>query len=212
MKKHGTYAFLAALLLFMPAAQAQDRGEEFDAFKEAAKNKSVLFRGRRASSYGNVHFNGTFYWTSPEFKPGNVCYGGKMYYDELMNIDACAHELLVRSAPGMPAAIVDRDLVTFFTIGEDRYENLSLAGTEGAKPGFYRVMLQSPQFTVYERMEKPLRTSTDYQNGAGSGYEDPNYRSNFLSYFSYSPRYWQLRDGRLKKISRRKALKLSNAK
>ena len=197
--------FMAVLLGSVQIVQAQST-EEFTKFQQAASYQSALFRGRSARLYTGTLFNGHYFWTSPEYRTGSVTFNGKTYYGVLMNIDACAQDLLVRSHSGAPAVIVARDMVPEFTIGDEHYVNLVLAGVPGAVEGYYRVACESP--LIYQRVNKVLSSSTNNVNGSGIGYEDPGYRTDVFNYFMNEVRFYVLKDGALKKIGKKKARKM----
>lgn len=206
MKNKLVVLFLLTGAFLMRPDNALAQQAEFDAFQKEASFKSVLYRGRAAQQYSGILFNGNYYWLTTEFLPGSVTFNGKHYTDVLLNIDAVTHDLLVKNNPGAPAVVVARDLVTDLQIGEDRFVNLELAGQQDALPGFYCIASEQP--LIYLRVDKRLNTSTENTNGPTIGYYDPNYRSDVLNYFGREERYYVLKDGRLKRIGRRKALKL----
>lgn len=179
---------------------------EFDSFRKAASYQSVLYRGHAPRSYASVLYNGTYFWQTTEFLPGSVTFNGKHYTNVLLNIDAFAQELLVKSAPGAPAVVLNRSKVTGLEIDGRQFVNLELAGQEGALPGFYCVACGNP--LIYQRIDKYYASSTDNVNGQAIGYEDPNYRTDVLNYFNMYQRFYVVKDGRLKKIGKRKAFKL----
>ena len=57
-----------------PPAQAQD---DYDLFRQSAAGASLLYRGRQAYEYALL-YNGTYYWESSIFSPGEV--GDPLYY------------------------------------------------------------------------------------------------------------------------------------
>lgn len=225
---------LAAALLFAFSAGAQNDAEHAR-FREAAEEQSVLYCGRQATNYRNIHFNGTYYWFPPapvqstvvvdglvytgsgvtsyeEFFDAEIMYNGKEYRDVMANIDACSQELLVRYASGMPAVVVDRDHVPYCRINGWKFVNLRLSGVDGSDPGFYQVLADRDGIMVLKRVGKVLRNSADNVNGTRIGYKDPDYNEKVLDFFSEVNSYYLLRAGTLKKIGAHKAKKLSNAK
>ena len=223
----------AALLCALPAGAQNDA--EYARFQEAAEEQSVLYCGRQATNYRNIHFNGTFYWFPPalvqstvvvdgnvytgsgvasyeEFFDADIKFNDKVYYGVMANIDACSQELLVRYASGMPAVVVDREHVPWCRINGWKFVNLQYSGIEDADPGFYQVLADRDDMMVLKRVGKVLRNSADNVNGTRIGYKDPNYNEKVLDFFSAVNSHYLLRDGHLKKIGAHKAKKLSNAK
>lgn len=206
-KKH-SWAVLALLLAAAataPQVSAQ-QADDYAAYSTQAREQSMLYRGRRATSYANVHYNGTYHWSTPKFKTGTVSYNGKVYEDVLVNIDAVEHELLVRYTQSMPEVVVDRGHVDWFTIGEQKYINGELSGIEGAK-GYYLVLSDKSNMLL-QQVRKHIKKSAENVNGDAIGYKDPNYNANIHSYFAMESIYYAVKDGRLKKITRRKAKKM----
>lgn len=201
---------LVVLLLvsgvFLLPVNAQAQQAEFEAFQKAASYKSVLYRGRAPQLYTGILYNGTYFWNTPEFLPGSVTFNGKHYTNVLLNIDACAQEVLVQSNPGAPAVVITRSKVTELEIGGKKYVNLELSGQPDALPGFYCIACEEP--LIYQRIDKHFSTSTENVNGESIGYDDPNYRPDVLNYFGRDQRFFVLKDGKLKRIGKRKAFKM----
>lgn len=204
MMKEKLVVFLAVAMAASLPLCAQDA--EYAEFQKAATHQSVLYRGRAAQLYSGTLYNGHFYWTSPEFRTGSVVFNGKTYSGVLLNIDACAQDLLAKSQSGAPAVIVARDVVPEFFIGDEHYVNLFLEGVPGAVEGYYRIACEQP--LVYHRVNKVMQSSTNNVNGSGIGYEDPGYRTDVFNYFMKEERFYVVKDGALKKIGKRKARKI----
>lgn len=200
--KNKLVVFLALLLGTVQLSLAQGTAE-FNAFQEAAGFQSVLYRGHAALQYSGTLYNGHYYWVTPDFREGSVLFNGKRYSNVLLNVDACDQQLLAKAYEGMMPVAVSRDLVPEFEIAGQKYVNLSLAGQKDASPGFYLVACEEP--LIYQRINKILSSSTGDMNGPGIGYDDPNYRYDVFNYFMNDVHYYVLKDGKLKKIGRRKA-------
>lgn len=200
-------ALLGASLLAPVESRAQQA--EYDRFQSAAAVQSVLYRGRAACDYSSALYNGHYYWSTKEFLTGSVLFNGKRYGNVLLNIDACDQQLLAKAYDGAMAVIVSRELVPEFEIDGESFVNLSLAGLDGAAPGFYRIACEQP--LIYQRINKIFTSSTGDTNGPAIGYDDPYYRDDVLNYFLKDEHYYVLKEGKLKKTGRRKALKTINA-
>ena len=196
---------LAAALGASQIVHAQG-SQEFSTFQKAAAYQSVLYRGHSATLYIGTLYNGHYFWETPDFRTGSVLFNGKRYTDVLLNIDACAQDLLVRSSVGAPSVVVSRNLVPEFQIEGQSFVNLELAGMKGAIPGFYRIAKEEP--LIYQRIDKHLSSSTGNMNGPSIGYDDPNYREDVFNYFAREERFYIVKDNALKKIGRRKARKI----
>jgi len=187
-------------------ASAQNSAE-YQAFMQASGYKSVLFRGKVAQSYSGTPHNGTYYWSSPEFKLGSIMYNGKLYEDVFLNIDANTKDVLVRSNQNSLPVALNRDYVDYFNIGDDRFINLQKSGYP-ARIGFYQIIKDGDE-PIYLYVSKSYMSSTDNVNGDEIGYVDENYNAKLFKYFGYEARYYMYRAGKLKKIGRNKALKLA---
>ena len=200
MKISKITATIALLCLGAAAAGAQ----EYEKFMEAAKEQSVLYRGRQATQYTTT-CNGTYFWSSKSFQEGSVLYNHKLYTGVLLNIDALSQRLLVRLSNDQSAVSLSTDEVEWCKIGSRVFVNLRQKGVGGAEQGFYEVLSEEAQ--VYLRVDKSIHNAVDSKNGEGIGYHDPDYRNDVLSYYAYVPRYYMMKDGKLTKVSKKKALK-----
>lgn len=197
------------VILFAGAHFAQcQESADFRDFMAAAGNNSVLFCGKLATDYSGLKYNGTYFWSSPQFRGGDVCYNGKVYQNVLMNIDAVRQELLVKQAEGAPAIVADIDFVPYFRIGSETYVNLRAIGQEDAPEGYF-LQLGSGDGTVYYRVDKRFCNDTEYANGKLIGYDDPDYNDKISHYFRCDDWYCQIHKGKIKKLGRRKALKIA---
>lgn len=210
MNKH-LIVFLLLAVVSVPATAQGDYERKM--FMDAAGYQSILYRGRQASSYAHIKYNGHCFWLSPQFLLGSVYLNGKQYDDVLLNIDACEQQLLTRTTEASPAIIIPRDRVTSFSIGESKFVNLEVTAPElEAEAGFYQILRAGDAPVIY-RSEKMIRTSPDNDNGEqGIGYHDPDYNEEVLTSFIMTRKFYTLRDGKLKRISPRKAKKMLNGK
>lgn len=177
--------------------------ESYQIFSEAARQESVLFRGRQARQY-NFLYNGHCYWSSTEFVAGDVSYNDKIYYGVLLNIDAADNALLTRMSPDMPAIALEMEDVPWCVIGGIRYRNLKMEGYADAEEGLYEVL--SDDGEAFRKVSKQLANYIGNKNGDGIGYFDPNYKENVHDYFQPSVRYYVIKDGVLRKVSKKKAM------
>lgn len=210
MHKHLILSLLLAAVSLSAAAQGD---YERKLYKEAAGYQAVLYRGRQATSYTHINYNGHYFWLWPQFFEGSVSLNGKQYDDVLLNIDACEQQLLTKAFETGPAIIIPRDEVTTFSIGESMFVNLRNAypGLDAAD-GFYQIMRDGVE-PLFMRVDKMIRTSPDSANGEqGIGYVDPEYKDGVLTAFIISRKYFILRGNKLKRIGANKAKKMMNGK
>lgn len=184
-----TYIVLALAFASL-TGYSQDYPER-QAFQDSSGKVSTLFRQKQAVRYNFPH-NGNFYWQSPEFKTGEVLFGGKLYKNLLLNIDAVRHQPVVMPDRNSVVLDLDREYVLYFTMGKARLDNLFLQGVKGAGEGFYE-LLEDADYKLYRRVGKTLAESTDFSvNGDGIGYEDPAYRRDVHRYFRYHADFYAL--------------------
>lgn len=209
-------AVLLALLLacWSLGAQSITDTEEYRIFSSQAKEYSVLFRGRRMTVYNFAH-NGNNFWRTPEFKQGELLYNGKLYSGVYLNLDACAHDLVVKlNSSTMPVSI-DWRAVEYADF--DGRHHVQLKGTPKSRsvkifPGLYEELYNNGETAVYRKIVKAVTTDTGEHNGDGIGYDDPNYRMEILTYFKNNEHYYSVVKGVIQKIGKAKAKKLMNGR
>ncbi|MBR5076842.1 MAG: hypothetical protein IKX28_07545 [Bacteroidales bacterium] len=197
---------LLAALACCPGAGAQaPDGPEVRLYQQMAESHAVIYSGREAEHY-DFPYNGHPYWNTPEFRPGDIDFEGRHYYDVPLNIDAHTQRALLRFnnsaftfalTPGAVSA-VDIDGHHFVGVGPD---------VEGIQEGFYDVIGTGPA-QVYKQVNKPLLSASNTNvNGDDIGYEDPNYRPQVKLFFAYKVLYFfRDADGNFSRIRNRNAL------
>lgn len=199
-------ALLAGALLLMAWGTdlaAQSRREETLSFQQAAGVQTVLLRGKQAARY-DFPANGNPYWSSPEYRTGDIEIEGRRYCDIPFNIDAVAQRLLVRVGDSQVAVSVPPSRVSAIDLGERHFRGV---GPDGPLPeGFYEVIGNGPE-QVYKNVSKVLNSSPDNVNGDAIGYRDPNYRTDVSRYFALRRNYY-FRDagGQFRRIKGKSAL------
>lgn len=77
-------ALLCAFCI-LPSAYAQQT--VFDEYRKAAGDYAALFSGRIEPSYNPQKYLNHPYWTTDEFRNGDVCYNGQLYTGLLLRYD-----------------------------------------------------------------------------------------------------------------------------
>ena len=145
-----------AVLGFLAAASAQD---DYDVYMQESGGLSLLYRGRQAYIY-DILFNGTYWWSTPEFRPGTVRYNGKAYRNVPMNIDAVRQELVVQAPAGVNGKVLDNRYVDSCRIGSEKFINLqALLGPDA--PGGYWQVLYDGQAKFLKQVTKKLDSDLD---------------------------------------------------
>ena len=199
MKRIAIIVAVLAILCQCTTASAQDY-PEYDRFAEEAGEMSMLYRGKQGMSY-SFPYNGTYFWYSKDFLPGDVFYNGKLYRGAFVNINAHLQELLVKQNEDYLPVLVDTDYVEWFTMGDRRFVTRDVAGLAILSDGFYEVLFDG-QAKLYKRVDKLLRKDSNNRNGAGIGYDDPNYNDKVPDYFANRVSYYFVKDGAIHSIKR----------
>ena len=131
------------------------QGVDFEAYEKAAREGSLLFRGRRPVGYKFQH-NGTPYWDTPLFYGGTLRYNRKTYRVAAFNLDAVRHQLIVREPESGDEVQLNRDEVEAFTFGERRFVNGELFASPRLPAGFYEIFFEG-KARILKRIDKELR-------------------------------------------------------
>ncbi len=161
--------------------------------------QSPVYRGRVIPDY-DFSFNGHYFWYTPEFRPGTLCYNGTVYQDVNMNVNSHTQEVLVKQTQAEPPVALDGNLLPWFEQDGIYYVNLRLAGVEAAPEGFFQVLYDGQQTCYCQRRKLFARDPGNHDGVRGIGYNDPNYREDVISYFHQQDNYFAIRKGKFKKI------------
>ena len=171
-----------------------------------AQDYDSFFRGQIAPQY-KLRYNGTYYWTSPEFSRGQkVCFDGKVYDDLELNVNAHTHQLLLRRKGDVISMALERESVEWFTVRDTTYLNLNALGFNEVPEGYYK-LLHNGGAVLFERVDKVLQSRVDNMNGEFIGYYDPHYDPKLTSVFEKVRSYWYYKDGHFTKMKQRKDIK-----
>lgn len=169
--------------------------------------QTPLLRGKASASYTFL-YNGTPFWSTPEFSEGEVLFDGHIFRDVELNIDACRQELVVRRAAGCLNISPDTDLVGYFIKDGVCYVNLRYAGVPDAPKGFF-IEKTDGKRVIYYQVLKPFYSETGDHNGPrGIGYDDPKYREDVTGYFYFTEHWYEYKDGALTKLKRHRGRRL----
>lgn len=177
-------AGLLLLTLLVIPATAQD---DYAFYMSEAGSSSLLYRGRRAFEYP-ILFNGTYWWSGPAFRNGEVSYNGKHYRDVQLNIDAARQELIVQDPVGLTGKLLAGDLVESFVIDGTRYLNLrSIYGPEA--PGGYWQVLYDGDKKFVRQVTKQLVQDLDGSKRSQIGEVFSEYKRNVFNVFIQNVAY-----------------------
>ena len=195
--RHLAFVMAVLLLADLPRATAQD---DYALFSDRAGSASLLYRGHKAYEYALL-YNGTYYWSSPDFQTGTVVYNGKAYRDILLNIDAARQDLVVRVS-GVSYKLIPREHVQECAFGGRQFLNLQYLYGETAPSGYWEV-LYAGRAKVLQRVTKRLEQDLDGRKREETHYDGP-FRMDIYQAFIYSADYCYIsEDGEIVPLKRR---------
>ena len=188
------------LLLMAFTVMAQD---DVEIYLRAAGNSSNLYRGRKALDY-KFPYNGTFFWESPIYHSGRVCYNGKVYNCDALNIDAAQQELLVKDVYGVVSVMLNRDYVSWFETAGRRFIHPRVCFDDPSLPeGFFEVLYDG-RVKVLRQTLKVL-DKVSHPEMADTGTEGVPILANVMEVFQRRIScYYVTESGEFLKINRRK--------
>lgn len=195
--------FLLTLFLLLvtgfPPALAQD---DYDLFRQNAAGASLLYRGHESYEYALL-YNGTYYWQTPVFSPGEVYYNGNLYRDVPLNIDAARQELLLRNPAGLSVKILEPQFVSECSFGGNRYLNLQYLYGPSAPGGYWQDLYDQGRGKLLLQVRKTLEQDLDGRKRDQTRY-DGVFRRNVYQVFTYTADYLYISEaGEFARIRRR---------
>ena len=155
-------AIASAILFLLPSLWGIDalRAQEYGSFMEEAGLSSVLYRGRVALRYPFA-FNGTVYWSGPEFKTGSLVFNSKRYEGVLLNVNANLHEVQVRWSASSPAVALSPSMVESLSFDSMVFENMYSNPVPGIPQGYYQLLYKGRNHTLYKRVDRNYSDGID---------------------------------------------------
>ena len=162
---------------------------DYERFREASGPLSIIFQGRQSTEYG-FPYNGTCYWTSPQFEEGSLCYRGKVYTGLLLNINAAEQELIC-SLPGSTVrGVLDGTDIDWVMMGGKKYVPAESISTATLPSGFWEVVYEGDALVV-KQIRRLLRKDMDGALRARAEY-DGLYRRNIHDIFIAEINYYHI--------------------
>lgn len=191
-------ALLALALLMSVPALAQD---DEALYMQQAGGSALLYRGHVAQTY-SMAFNGTWFWSGPAFEQGDVYYNGTLYRGVTLNVDASRQELLVKMASGGTDKVLERDYVSWFTMGRRSFQNLQATYGDEAPSGYWEVIYDGRARIVRQVVRTLRRDNGELRPEIG--YDDSTYRPEVRQTFTRSISYIYItEDGQIVPVRRR---------
>ena len=173
--------FLVAMLLTASLAVSLGQTPEVSRYEEAAGWDLPLYRGKLMPEYP-FRFNGTYFWDNNGFRKGRVCFGGKIYDDINLNIDAARQAVYTRFQNRIQVWELDRDLVEWLEIEGTKFVNLRAMGVKKAPEGFFEVLRDGEEMAL-RQITKVYRESIEINGYYLIGYSDPNYNDKIFAFY-----------------------------
>lgn len=187
MKKTNLFAAALIISLLQPAPVEAQEYVESRTFLNDVRDMAVLYRSNQARKY-NFTYDGTYFWDSEFFEPGGVMLDGRWYEGVLVNVDAYGQNVFIKSAETRVALTPDRDHVDYVTMGGKRFVNLRRKGYPDLPEGYFEVVHETPDYTVFLRKDK-LVVSDLSMGSSGGGI--------ILDKFETRQSYYMEKDGRV---------------
>ena len=172
------------------------------------QDNNAIFRGKYPNLY-NFRYNGTYYWNPDGFYKADIMYNGIVYKNVNTNIDACSQNVIVMPDSSSLPVMLYRDQVSWVQNEKTLYVNLNYLGYKDAPEGFFEV-LKDDMTPVLLQVKKVIENVTGNRNGGSIGYVDPDYKTDVITAFSKKVAYYQIKSGKVEKISKRKAARESS--
>ena len=190
--------FVLVLMAFVAVAQ-----NDVEEYLHAAGNASNLYRGRKALEY-KFPYNGTFFWESPVYHPGRVCYNSKVYDCDAMNIDASQQELLVKDRSGIISVMLNRDYVSWFETAGRKFIHPRVYFNDPLLPeGFFEVLYDGRVKVLCQTLK--VLDKVTHPEMADTGTEGVPILANVLEVFQRRIScYYVTESGEFLKVTRRK--------
>ena len=205
MIRKNTLSVLFAFLLLLPAGPPALAQDDYDIFRNNAAGASLLYRGHQAYEYAML-FNGTYYWYTPIFAPGDVVYNDNLYRDVPLNIDAARQDLLIRNTVGLSEKVLESQFVSECTFGGNHYLNLQHFYGPDAPEGYWQVLYDKGRGKLLLQVRKILEQDVECRKREQTHY-DGVFRLNVYQVFTYKAEYRYLTEaGDFVKIRRRSDL------
>lgn len=170
-----------------------------------AQDNQGIFRGVFPDLY-NFRFNGTYFWDSKIYFYATIFYNGIEYKKVLTNIDACSQNVMIIPEGSALPVMLSRDQVAWVKKGEVLYVNLNYLGFDSAPVGYFEI-LRDDGAPVLRQVEKRIENITGNKNGGAIGYVDPEYNPEVITAFAKKEVFYQIKEGKVEKISKRKSKK-----
>lgn len=138
---YSRFIFIVSLILVCASASAQE-----------LSSRSLLFRGRVASSYPYIKYTGIYYAYSPEYKEGIVKYNHKLYKGVYLNYNAHKDEMCVDNGQGMQKIALNKKFFEYCVF--DNMKFVYLSGIEKMDDRYYQVLFECEDAVLYKKIYK----------------------------------------------------------
>ena len=198
MKKTDLFAAALLLTLLHPVLVRAQEYHESKSFLDEVRDYSILFRSNQAKKY-NFYYDGTFFWDTEDYEPGGVMLDGRWYEGVLVNVDAYEQNVFIKPAETRMSVTLDRDHVDYVTMGGVKFVNLRKKGYQELPEGYFKVVHETPDYTVYCRLDKHV-VSDMTMSGAGNGTIFDTFETHYAYYIEKDGRVTPMRKVRTRRF------------
>lgn len=142
-------------LLILPLCSIAQDTIDYRSFMESAREYSTLYRGELPPFYvDNAPNDGSTYFAySITFEKGDMEYCGKMYRNIELNLNAHLNELYLREPFYDSYLVVNKNFVSFFSMGDRKYVSYTQETNSALKHGYYEVLYMG-NIKLYKMIQK----------------------------------------------------------
>lgn len=115
-------------------------------------SNALIFRGKVASSYPYIRYEGTYYAYGTEYKEGVLKYNHKLYEGVYLNYNAHKGEMCVDNGKGMQQIALNDDFFEYCEFDGKKF--VYLRGVEELEDGYYQVLFENDEAVLYKRIIK----------------------------------------------------------
>jgi hypothetical protein len=135
-------------------------------YYEAVQAQSLLYNGREyVDSYENRNLEGHVYFLSNDWQSGNICYNNLFYTNVLLKYNLVTDKLILQSPRTTNDIELISEKISYFTIGEHRFVNLSsIPVIQNSLKVQFVNLIYSGQTSVFQVYEKKVQSEESSLN------------------------------------------------
>ena len=145
-------------VFLLPVTLSAQNNVDYTLYMEAARERSILFKGAFPMRYGYQMANdgSTFYAFSPTAERGTLVFYGKVYQNVLLNLNTYTDELYAFDPVTNLPVVVNKHGVDSFSLGTHRFVRYAPEAGALLKEGYYE-LLYSGRLLLCKKIQKQFR-------------------------------------------------------